>query len=167
MATGTKSSIFSCFSLKTAFKIIVVVAVVIFFLGRRLSSNYSVEEKIQVDEKVNEKVPDIHSNDFAQAQKQFADEEKEFIDPSIQAKHLDKVWNLPEECPKDAVFVLMPFANAKSNPSLQKKFETAVTSMTDLSSVTIVLIVAGDEDSAPIATRIVGSLAKHNIQVNA
>ena len=74
-------------------------------------------------------------------------------------------WEMPAIIKNNTVFVLMYLTNVNNNIDLEKKFKVCVQSMSDHSSVTIVLFLVGDSDSYSIAMRVINKLKWRNIEV--
>ena len=154
---------------KAFFRLVVVVAIVIFILGKLLNDSDSDETKLpahgsSVDERIQNfqlnKVPKQASGEIGNASnaKLSGGSKRKTSQPN-------SAWNFTHTQTNDEIYVLIPLANVKSSPNLRTKFQICVTSMSELSSAQIVLFVVGDEESRGVAESVVKSLVKKNVQV--
>lgn len=148
---------------KTFFKICLLAAVLIYIFNKVFGGG---DDAPSVGSSVDEKIQSFQwsavPNDDGKAQ---AGNNTKGKPSGLSQSELSRLWNFTEKQRSNAVYVMIPFANAKSNPSLQAKFHTCVSSMSDLSSAQIVLFVVGDKESHDIAEKIVEPGTKKNIQV--
>ena len=156
---------------KAFFKVIVIGAVVILILSKLLSDSDSNQTKIPSHgSSVDEKIQNFHINKI-QNQAPAAEignlsNVKLSESSKSKSSQLHSVWNLTDTQTNNEIHVLIPLVNVKSSLNLLAKFQTCVTSMSELSSAQIVLYVIGDEESRGVAERVVKTLTEKNVKVS-